>query len=40
MRQLGQDPSEKELEDMITEVDADGNGTIDFPGEFTLSGLI
>ena len=33
MRSLGQNPSESELQDMINEVDADNNGTIDFPGE-------
>lgn len=32
MRSLGQNPSESELQDMINEVDADNNGTIDFPG--------
>lgn len=32
MRSLGQNPSEGELQDMINEVDADNNGTIDFPG--------
>ncbi|KAG6512413.1 hypothetical protein ZIOFF_030524 [Zingiber officinale] len=30
MRSLGQNPSEAELRDMISEVDADQNGTIDF----------
>ena len=36
MRSLGQNPSESELQDMINEVDADNNGTIDFPGRFKL----
>lgn len=36
MRSLGQNPSESELQDMINEVDADNNGTIDFPGALKL----
>lgn len=36
MRSLGQNPSESELQDMINEVDADNNGTIDFPGAFAM----
>jgi Ca2+-binding protein (EF-Hand superfamily) len=31
IRSLGQNPTEAELEDIIKEVDADRNGTIDFP---------
>ncbi|KAF9594214.1 hypothetical protein IFM89_028871 [Coptis chinensis] len=31
MRSLGQNPTEAELQDMINKVDADQNGTIDFP---------
>ncbi|ORX73619.1 calmodulin [Linderina pennispora] len=30
MRSVGQKPTEAELQDMINEVDKDGNGTIDF----------
>jgi calmodulin len=33
LRNLGQNPNEKQLKEMILEVDADGSGTIDF-GEF------
>nr|XP_048706118.1 calmodulin-like protein 3 [Caretta caretta] len=31
MRSLGQNPTEAELQDMISELDADGSGTVDFP---------
>lgn len=40
MRSLGQNPSETELQDMINEVDADNNGTIDFPGMLTCGRVL
>lgn len=36
MRNLGQHPTEDALKQMIDEVDADGNGTIDFAEFLTL----
>ena len=36
MRSLGEIPTEKELQDMVTSVDHDGNGLIDFPEFLTL----
>uniref|UniRef100_A0A8C2V4R1 EF-hand domain-containing protein n=1 Tax=Chinchilla lanigera TaxID=34839 RepID=A0A8C2V4R1_CHILA len=36
MRSLGQNPAEAELQDAINEVDADDNGTIDFPEFLTM----
>merc|ERR1712226_616208 len=36
MRSLGQNPTAAELQDMINEVDADGNGTLDFPEFLSL----
>lgn len=31
MRELGQDPTEREINAMIAEIDEDGDGTISFP---------
>mmetsp|Transcript_54467 Transcript_54467/g.133527 ORF Transcript_54467/g.133527 Transcript_54467/m.133527 type:complete len:150 (+) Transcript_54467:222-671(+) len=36
MRSMGQKPTDQELRDMIREVDADGNESIDFPEFVTL----
>eukprot|EP00058_Branchiostoma_floridae_P007765 XP_002593253.1 hypothetical protein BRAFLDRAFT_87234 [Branchiostoma floridae] len=36
MKSLGQNPTQAELQDMISEVDADGNGTIDFSEFITM----
>lgn len=36
MYALGQKPTKAEYKDMINEVDADGNGTIDFPEFLTI----
>ena len=36
IRSLGQNPTDEELMDMIDEVDADGNGTIDFDEFLTM----
>ncbi len=39
MRQLGQNPTDGELQDMIHEIDVDGNGTIDFNEFLTLMAM-
>ncbi|KAF9198279.1 hypothetical protein BGZ49_000928, partial [Haplosporangium sp. Z 27] len=36
MRSLGKDPAGTDLQGMINDVDADGNGTIEFPEFLTL----
>lgn len=36
IRSLGQNPTEQELREMIAEIDADGNGDVDFPELLTL----
>jgi len=38
LRSLGQNPTDSELLDMVNEVDADGNGNVDFPEFCTLMG--
>jgi len=35
MRSMGQDPTDEDLQDMVDEVDVDGDGEIDFP-EFCM----
>ena len=39
MRSLGQNPTEAELKDMVDEVDANRNGTIDFPEFLTMMAM-
>ena len=36
LRSLGQNNTEAELQDMISEIDGDGNGSIDFPEFLTM----
>ena len=36
MKSLGQKPTHAELEAMVREIDADGNGEIDFPEFLTM----
>jgi calmodulin len=36
MKSLGQKPSEQELNNIVSEIDADGNGEIDFPEFLTM----
>jgi len=38
MRSLGHDPTEKELQDIIDEVDENGNGKMEFPEFLTMMG--
>ena len=37
MRSLKQNPTEAELEDIVSELDTDNNGTIDFEGSIICS---
>merc|ERR1719291_854175 len=39
MRQLGQNPSEAEIQDMVNQVDKDGTGMIDFPEFLSMMSL-
>ena len=36
MRSVGENPTDEELQEMINEVDANGNGTIEFPEFLTM----
>ena len=36
LRSLGQNPTEVELQEMISEIDSDGNGSVDFPEFLTM----
>ena len=36
MKEVGLNPTNAEIQDMINEVDADGNGTIDWPEFLSL----
>merc|ERR1712117_486997 len=38
-RQLGQNPSEAEIQDMVNQVDKDGTGMIDFPEFLSMMSL-
>merc|ERR1712038_468694 len=39
LREIGQNPTEAELQDMVNEVDKDGTGSIDFPEFLTMMGI-
>ena len=36
MRSIGQSPTEAELQDIVSEVDSDGSGSVDFPEFLTM----